>query len=200
MTVYDLNDVYRIRIQDVSFFVFLLVISSWILKLLWNHVAKDFRMLPQIKFTQAFCLSTLLGLAMLLILTMISGIREVLTPGAWRRQGSAYRLNDPAMESTRLNSMEQLRAALFDCTRSHDGRFPPHDFVAEIPEKIWQSPDAMGTHYVYLGGSATNNTGDLLAFEPEKFGEQRFILLGNGEIKQMRLSEIEERYFGRQTK
>jgi len=200
MTVYDLNDVYRLRIQDVSFFVFLLVISSWILKLLWNHVAKDFPMLPRMKFTQAFCLSTLLGLAMLLILTMISGIREVLTPGAWRRQGSAYHLNDPAMESSRLNSMEQLRAALFDYARSHGGKFPSHDFVAEIPEKIWQSPDAAGTHYIYLGGLATNNTTELLAYEPEKFGEQRFILMGSGEIKQMRFSDIEEKHFGKRPK
>ena len=49
---------------------------------------------------------------MLLILTMISGIREVLTPGAWRRQGSSYRLNDPSQESARRRSLEQLRASL----------------------------------------------------------------------------------------
>src|SRR5450755_2089003 len=79
MTVYDLNDVYRLRMQDISFFVFLLLVCSWIFKLLWNHVAKDFRFLPRLKFTQALCLSILLGLGMLLILTMISGIREVLT-------------------------------------------------------------------------------------------------------------------------
>lgn len=105
MTVYDLNDVYRLRMQDISFFLLLLFASSWLFKLLWNHIAKDFKLLPRLKFFQAFCLSVLLGLAMLLVLTMISGIREVLTPGAWRRQGSAYRLNDPAMESTRLNSV-----------------------------------------------------------------------------------------------
>ena len=200
MTVYDLNDVYRLRMQDISFFLVLLVVCSLILKFLWNHVAKDFRSLPRMKFTQAFCASCIFGLAMLLILTMISGIREVLTPGAWRRQGAAYRLNDPAMESTRMTSMAQLRAAIFDYARSHDGKFPPNDFVPEILEKIWQSPDAAGTRYVYLGGFATNNTTDLIAYEPEKFGEQRFVLFGNGQIMQMPFSQIEEKIYGKQAR
>ena len=48
------------------------------------------------KFTQAFSVALLLGFIVLLVLAMISGIREVLTPEAWRRQGHSYRLNDPS--------------------------------------------------------------------------------------------------------
>jgi hypothetical protein len=37
---------------------------------------------------------TLWGLLFLLILTMISGARELMTPGAWEKHGSTYRLKD----------------------------------------------------------------------------------------------------------
>jgi hypothetical protein len=120
---------------------------------------------------------------MLLILTMISGIREVLTPGAWRRQGSAYKLNDPAMESTRQRSLQHLRTALFDYARLHEGRFPPHDFIAEIPAKLWEAPDREGTRYVYQSGLTILQTNALLASEPPVFGERRYALLAGGALQ-----------------
>ena len=122
---------------------------------------------------------------------MISGIREVLTPGAWRRQGTSYRLNDPSQEPARRRSLEQLRHELFEYARSHEGRFPPHDFVPEIPEKLWESPDQLGSHYIYSGGLTTTNRGALLAVEPSHFGEQRFGLLISGEIYSLSSKDIE---------
>src|SRR5437868_4219374 len=96
MTVYALNDIYRLRLQEISFFLLLLVICAFVFKLLWNHAVQGFTSVPRVKFLQSLSICLLFGVAMLLILTMISGIREVLTPGAWRKQGTSYRLNDPA--------------------------------------------------------------------------------------------------------
>lgn len=191
MTVYGLRDVYRLRFEELSFFIVLFLACAVFLKLLWNHAIKGFPTIPRLKFRHSFSLALLLALAMLLILTMISGIREVLTAEAWRRQGSSYRLNAAEQEPVRRRNLEQLRAALFDYARYHEGKFPPHDYVPEIADKLWQAPDQLGSHYVYSGGLTTNNTRALLAFEPPNFGEQRLALKVSGEIAFLSRSEIE---------
>jgi hypothetical protein len=127
---------------------------------------------------------------MLLVLSMISGARELLTPGAWRRQGSAYRLNDAASEPLRQQSIEFLRGALRTYAEQHNGNYPAHDFVPDIPEKIWQAPDSVGTRYVYIGGMKRNSTNQVVAYEPPSFGEQRLVLFADGEIKNLSTAEI----------
>ena len=190
MTVYDLNDVVRLRLEDISFFALLLVICAFGVKLLWNYVAKGFTRLPRINFGRSLCLTGLLSLLMLLVLSMISGARELLTPGAWRRQGSAYRLNDAGSESLRRQSMEFLRGALRTYAEQHDGNYPAHDFVPEITEKVWQAPDSVGTRYIYVGGLKRDATGKVLACEPVNFGEERLVLFADGEIKKLATREI----------
>jgi len=190
MTVYGLRDMYRLRLEDISFFLLLLVGSALLLRVLWNYAAKGFSFLPRLKFLQAFALALLLGLVMLVILTMISGIREVLTPEAWRHQGTSYRLNDPAQEPTRRRSLEHLRGALFQYALTHGGRFPKSDFTPEIPDKLWESPDQSGSHYIYAGPLSTNTPEALLAVEPPNFGDVRFVLRVSGEIEKVSNEEI----------
>jgi len=193
MTVYGLNDIYRLRLQELSFFLVLLLGCALILKFLWNYAFMGFSSIPRLKFGQALCAALMFGLVMLLILTMISGIREVLTPGAWRRQGTSYRLNDPSQEPARRRSLEQLRGALLDFARHHDGSFPTHDFGTEISEKLWESPDQAGSRYIYSGGLTTNNVDALLAVEPPGFGDHRFVLIVSGEIVEFPNDEIKRR-------
>jgi len=189
MTVYDLNDVVRLRLQDVSFFTVLLLLCGLGVRFLWNYVAKDLPRLPRLSFGRALALTGLLSLFMLLVLSMISGARELLTPGAWRKQGDEYRLSDSAGEPMRRQSMEALRATLMTFANSHDGNFPSHDYVPEIPEKIWQSPNSKGTRYIYFGGGRVAAT-NIIACEPLDFGEHRFVLFGSGEIKRLSTTEI----------
>ena len=115
----------------------------------------------------------------------------MLTPGAWRKQGSTYRLNDAAQEPLRRRSIEHLRAALFEYAREHGGDFPAHDFVVGIPEKLWESPDQIGSHYLYSGGFGTNSELSLLAAEPPNFGDRRFVLMTSGEIQLLSTDQIE---------
>ena len=191
MTVYGLRDVYSLRFEELSFFLLLFIVCVFALKFLWNHAVKGFPSMPRLKFLQAGALALLLGLVMLVILTMISGIREVLTPGAWRHQGTSYRLNDPALEPTRLRSLEHLRTALFQYAAAHDGRFPANDFTPDISDKLWESPDQNGTHYIYSNGLTTSHTNGLLAIEPLAFGESRFVLLADGRIERRSHADIE---------
>ena len=192
MTVYGLRDIYRLRLEEISFFIVLLLVCSFLFQLLWNYAIKGFSFLPRLKFLQSLCLSILFGLLMLLILTMISGIREVLTPGAWRHQGTSYRLNDPSQEPARRRSLEQLRSALFDYAKQHEGNFPASDFGSEISDKLWESPDQIRTHYIYSGGFTTNDTTRALAIEPLNFGDQRFALFVSGDIQLLSKTEIDD--------
>jgi len=193
MTVYDLSDVARLRVEDISFFTVLLLACALGIRFLWNYVAKDLPRLPRLSYGKALCLTGLLSLLMLLVLSMISGARELLTPGAWRRQGNAYRLNDSASEPFRRQSLETLRGALFLYAQAHDGKFPSHDFVPDIAEKIWQSPDSAGTRYLYVSGLAASSGTNLLACEPMTFGDSRYALLASGEIQKLSTTEIRKR-------
>ncbi len=196
MTVYGLRDIYRLRLEEISFFIVLLLASALVLKLLWNYAFNGFNSIPRLRYLQALCASLLFGLIMLLILTMISGIREVLTPGAWRKQGTSYRLNDPSQEPTRRRSMEHLRGALLNFARSHEGRFPQNDFIPEIPEKLWESPDQLGSRYIYFGGLSTNESNAVLVLEPANFGDSRFVLKASGEVELFSNQEIRRRLEG----
>ncbi len=194
MTVYGLRDIYRMRLEEISFFVVLLFACVFVVKFLWNHAFKDSARVPRLKFTQSLCLTTLFGLSTLLVLTMISGIREVLTPEAWRHQGTSYRLNAPTQEPVRRRSLEHLRSALLDYGRSHGGQFPPHDFGAEIHSKLWESPDPDGTRYLYTGGLTTNDTERLLVIEPANFGDRRMGLKVSGQIEFLTPADIDAEY------
>jgi hypothetical protein len=192
MTVYDLNDIVRVRLEDISFFAVALLVGAFGIKLLWNHLARGLPNWPRLSFTKAMCLTTILSLLMLLVLSMISGARELLTPGAWRRQGSAYRLNDPASEPLRRQSMEFLRAALWNYAAQHGGKFPAHDFQPEISEKLWQSPDSVGTRYIYVGGFSKDVTNALVVCEPVDFGDERLALFSDGRILKLPTSSIRQ--------
>lgn len=192
MTFYDLNDVVRLRLEDISFFTVLLLACALGIRFLWNFLARDVPRMPRLGYLKALCLTGLLSLLMLLVLTMIAGARELLTPGAWRRQTSD-RLTDSASTPLRRQSLEALRAALQTYAQSHTGRFPSHDFVPEIPEKIWQAPDSVGTRYLYVGGLTLASTTNILACEPVNFGDARFVLLVSGEIRMLSAPEIRRR-------
>jgi hypothetical protein len=189
MTVYDLSDVARMRFQEISFFTVLLIGSGLLIRFLWNVVAKSAPGLPKLPFRQAMALTVVLSLGMMLVLTMISGARELLTPGAWRRQGSTYKLNSPENEPTRLRNIAALKAALFDYAERHEGKFPPHDWIPEISAKLWEA-DPAGARFIYLGGLNTNSTARAMAAEPPNFGDSRYVLTTSGEIKKVSAEEI----------
>jgi hypothetical protein len=192
MTVYDLSDVVRMRLEDISFFAFLLVLATLGIRFLWNYLAKDFPRLPQLTFRKAFSLTILLSILMLLLLIIIAGARELLTPDAWHRQGSHYRPNDVGNLELRQNSLEGLRTVLIRYAQTHEGRFPPHDYVAEIPDKVWQAPDSTGSRYLYIGGLSLTQSNAMVACEPRHFGDARLVLFGNGKITKLNTEKIHE--------
>ena len=81
------------RLQAISFFSVGLLICAIAVQFLWNVVAKESNWLPKLTFGKAFVLILLWGSLFVIVLTMISGARELLTPGAWKQEGMIYKLN-----------------------------------------------------------------------------------------------------------
>jgi hypothetical protein len=195
-----LTDLARARVQAISFFLVVLLLCAWAVQGIWNGLRDDLPRLPRLSFGKAFGLVTLWGLLFLLVLTMISGARELLTPGAWRKQGLTYTLADvpappssmvpaePGREAMRRGKLERLRAALWAYARAHDGRFPADDSVSELPAEVWALPDPSGMRYIYVPGRKVGEALAVVAYEPGLYGRDRYTLNADGEV---RLSTVE---------
>jgi len=153
--------------------------------------------LPRLGYGKALGVVTLWGLLFVLILTMISGARELMTPGAWKKVGYTYRLAEekPAAaerphEAERRQAMERLRIALWTYARGHEGRFPPADVREAIPEEAWRVPDPSGMQYRYVAGRSADVGHAILAYEPGLFGTERLVLRTDGRIVLMSPEEI----------
>ncbi|MGC4031756.1 MAG: hypothetical protein QM754_08495 [Tepidisphaeraceae bacterium] len=94
MPSFTLTDVAKMRLDSISLFLAILFLHAWGIKGLWNAIAADFPSLPKMTYWRAVGVMTLWGLLFVLVLTMISGARELLTPGAWEKQGMTHKLKE----------------------------------------------------------------------------------------------------------
>ena len=184
------------RWQALSFFVACILGLSWIVKRLWNALRCDLPALPLLGYGRALSFVLLWGLLFVIVLTMISGARELMTPGAWQKHGWTYQLADsrPVAASDdektdRRQALEQLRWALWQYAAAHDGQFPARDDPA-IDAALWDVPGWPGLQFLYLSQQSAAGPGRLLAFEPELDGDSRWALLSNGMIGEMGTAEI----------
>lgn len=194
-----LTDVARLRLEAISFFLLGFLICAFCIQRLWNWLAKDFTVLPALSYPKALGLVGLWGLLFVLVLTMISGARELMTPGAWEKTGATYQLAKTAVSSTsgddeqlglRRRRLENLRDALWDYAKVHDGKFPTSISDSRFEAELWLIPNAFGQQYVYLAGVKNSSDDKLVAFEPELAPGDRLALLNNGLIRKMTNAEI----------
>ena len=82
------------RLHIISFFVAIFMVTSLAFLLIWNSLRQTFTSLPKLTYRRALALVGLWAAAFILILTMISGARELMTPGAWEKSGAIYKLNE----------------------------------------------------------------------------------------------------------
>lgn len=198
MPMLTLSDVARMRIQTISFFLLGFLVCSWVMQRIWNGLRADFPRLPRLGYRQSLGLITLWGLLFVLILTMISGARELMTPGAWKKTGYTYKLAEAKPETTveaphegeRRQAMDRLRIALWTYARGHEGRFPPADGREAIPAEVWRVPDPSGMRYRYVAGQAADTGHGIVAYEPGIFGAERMVLLADGRIVLLSPGEI----------
>lgn len=184
------------RWQALSFFAVIILGSAAVVQWLWNILAKDFTRLPTLRFSRALSFVILWGLLAVIVLTMVSGARELMTPGAWRKQGWTYQLaNQPPADDLRLArrkaGLARLKEALWQYAAQHEGEFPSPS-NREIPEKYWRIPGWGETRYLYVMGQRPSISGNVLAYEPELDAAERMVLLSNGVIGLVTTTELDK--------
>ena len=181
----DLTDAARVRLDAVSFFLaafFLCAALGWGC---WNLLRKDFPKLPPLTYGRAVAATALWGLAFGLILTMISGARELMTPGAWERAGWTYELTDPAAAADSPDAARSRRraglAALYAgwLERGND-----------LPADLLTLPDRAPRTYTLIRGRTVEDAGAVLAFEPDVYtdadgGADPLVLFVGGDVHQV---------------
>lgn len=185
MTVVTLTDVAGARIDALSFFLVGYLVISWVVKLIWNQLAKSFESLPKLKYRQALGVVFVTGLLFYVVLTMISGARELLTPGAWEKQGTGYRLRGEQetglSKFERRNAMVALKEAIWAFAKANDGKAPSGPFGGEVEAKHWNFGD--GGFYCLVPGVKPGGGRELLVYEPSIAGGRRFVLLADAPSK-----------------
>jgi hypothetical protein len=213
MVVYTLTDIAAARLQVISFFIVFSLVLAFIFQRCWNALSKDFTALPALTYKKSIAVIFVASLFCGLILTMISGARELMTPGAWEKEGTHYKLRSPEkkpgpwLDLARQRSMENLRDALWTHASKHNNTLPDDLETSDLPPSSWRSPDKSGTPYHYMprrdkkvsaSPSSTELTaapavdsGDyVLAFEPPIFGTERFVLFSTGQVLKMKTAEL----------
>lgn len=185
MTVVTLTDIARVRIDAISFFLFAYLVIAWVVKLIWNQLAKSFSSLPQLKYLQALGVVFTTGLLFYVVLTMISGARELLTPGAWEKQGTGYRLREddpiPLDKGKRREALRRIQGAIWDHAKAHGGNAPASPMAAGMDPGLWEF--AGGGLYCLMPGVRPAVGRDILVYEPSAAGGRRFVLLSDGSIE-----------------
>jgi hypothetical protein len=185
------------RWHAISFFLLGLGLSALAVQALWNYLRRDFPWLPRLSFGKALAAVVLWGLVFVIVLSMISGARELMTPGAWQKQGFTYRLAGtepaaaPVVAEVRRQQMERLRAALLHFAATHNGRFPSRAEADGLGPDLWDVADAPGLRFLYVPGRAATERTTLLAYEPEIDSERRWVLKTDGTLLSLRTGEIQ---------
>ena len=195
-----LTDPTRFRLEAISFFLVVLLLCAGVVKLIWNSLRKEFAWLPRLSYGKALGVIVLWGLLFVLVLTMISGARELMTPGAWEKTGLTYRVADDSLAierqiTARYRAVERLQEALIAYAEKHGKRYPSVSAFSEIPEQLRRMPDAFHQRYLYVGGRLPDEDsfgeGSPLFYEAGTFGPDRLVAMTDGEILWMPVSELE---------
>ena len=185
MTVVTLNDVAAARIDALSFFLFTYLAITWMVKIIWNQLAKTFALLPKLRYREALGVVFVTGLMFYVVLTMISGARELLTPGAWEKQGTGYRLREgepvPVGKEERQLAMRNLRDAIWKYARAQQGEAPGGPLAEGIATELWEYQG--GGLYCQVPGVKPGGGREVLVYEPSAAGGRRLVLLADGSLE-----------------
>lgn len=191
-----LSELAQMRVQAISFFLLVVLGVALAVKALWNRLSQDVPRLPRLSFKAALALVFLWGLGFQLVLSMIAGGRELMTPGAWQKQGATYQVRtEPPPDKelvlqARRQRLEELRTALWAYAQQHGNAFPPHEYDPAIPEERWRVLGGSGMRFIYVSGRKADTPAVPLAYEPGLFGRDRWVLFADGDIRQMPLDAL----------
>lgn len=195
----SLTDAAAARLDVISFFLVAFFVSALLLRWAWNCMAKDFAWMPPLRIRSAIGLLLVCSLFLYVVLTMISGARELMTPGAWVKSGITYQLATPDrdhktwLDSARRSALENLRDALWLYANSHGGKLPPHKEDDAIAPALWAGIHPQDESLAYVPGGTPGNSTRIVAYEPDAYGGQRFVLLRDGTVMRLSAPELRKR-------
>lgn len=185
-----LTELGKRRAEELSFFLVVFLLSAWGVQGLWNFLRRDVPRLPRLSYRGAVAAVLLWGLAMVVVLTMISGARELMTPAAWEPNGITHQLKsagDDAAESPdrrrRKEHLDRLWQDLRLYAATHEGAWPA-DLSASGP--LAQHPLAPAFAYIYRPPAVKERNAVPIVFEPELAADGRFVLWSDGRIEEER--------------
>ncbi|MBA3313632.1 MAG: hypothetical protein H0T47_10150 [Planctomycetaceae bacterium] len=200
MPTVTLTDAAGMRLQSISFFLIGFLLAAWGVQAIWNVLQRDWSALPRLSYRLG--LTGLWGLLFVLVLTMISGTRELLTPGAWEKQGLTYELRSHATEAPpvedalverRREHLRSLGLKLLAFAASHEGRFPSESETADLERDSLQLPQRSASTYRFVPGAKPGARDQIVAFEPAVYGDDPFVLLASGEVVRLTSDELAKR-------
>lgn len=195
----SLTEVAGARLNVISFFLAGFLLCALLLKWAWNLLATDFPRLPKLRYKHGLGLLVVSSLFLYVVLTMISGARELMTPGAWVKNGATYQIATPDrdpkpwLESARLSALENLRDALWKYAREHDGELPAHREIPDIPAALWKGIHPKGDPLAYVPGAQAGKGSRVVAYEPGSFGARRATLISDGSVIMLDTDSLQKR-------
>ncbi len=215
----SLTDAGRLRIDTLSFFLMIFVLSAWILKGVWNGLGRQLTVLPPINFRTSCGLVFLWGMLAVIVLTMISGARELMTPGAWEKHGLTYRLTDSHIQtkaadweqqvlSERRERLMLLGMSLRSFAALNQGRLP--NATQATPSLIDTNTSKMSTEleiltgdliylprqsavsYCYVVNRTLADADRIVIYEPGFYPDSTLGIQINGVIRQLSTEELEQ--------
>jgi len=188
----------------LSFFLMLLVVTAFLVRWAGNVWLQMTEQPFRLHFKQAFAASLLWGLACVVVLVMISGARELMTPGAWKSQGLTSVLTIAAapaspvetsesLEAVRSEQVRQrlqdLRGVLLSYALQHEGRFPDSLEQTDLPAEVWRFPEGIVGAWILIPGRRFADLPLPLVISPEIDGQQH-VLFVNGSLLSMAPQEV----------
>ncbi|HUE71067.1 MAG TPA: hypothetical protein VMP01_09275 [Pirellulaceae bacterium] len=200
-----LSDVASLRLQVISFFLMGLLASAGVVCWIWNSLAKEFTQLPRLSFLKACGVVILWGLLFVVVLTMISGARELMTPGAWEKVGATYKLRsetvtasaiaDPHADSLlvrRREHLQRLGSALALHAARHGSKFPASQSELAEDAALWHVPQVRDQQYQYVSGLSASGTSRPLVYEPACFDGDVLVLFTDMHVRAMGVDELRQ--------
>jgi hypothetical protein len=198
MPMLTFTEIGKLRVEALSFFLLVFFICAAAVMWIWNSLRRDFVKLPRLSYPKAVGVVTLWGLAFGLVLTMISGARELLTPGAWEKDGVTYRLTAAqkkedlvSLDLRRNARLQDLKTALWNYARSHDGALPSSDSDPAVPQTTWQTADSSRARFGYIPGRKVGVGSDIVAYEPTSVFASPRAVFSDGGIRSSSHHEID---------
>lgn len=198
MPLVRVSEAARPRLDVISFFLVGLLLSAAVIMVVWNGLRRDFPRLPQLSYARACGVVLLWGLLFVIVLTMISGARELMTPGAWEKQGMTYKLRDEKVAAAEVEQwtarrmqIGKLQSALTDHARQYDGHYPASLDELSLEAAACEVPSRAGSRYILVAGRTLEGPAVPLAYEPEVYAGKHFVVFTKGRPEELPYDEIQ---------